>query len=177
VGGPSKATSHWRQQTITLTQRASPERGTIRSEWRFNLSSRGVGMLDSPGPLLLYVEDEPLIMELGVTAFEDAGFDVIALASGEKAIAALDERGAEFTALVTDIDLSTGTNGWEVARHARELFPALPVIYVSGGSSGDWPSMGVPGSTMLNKPYAAAQLVVAVSSATLGAGGPQSDSM
>lgn len=124
---------------------------------------------------MLYVEDEPLVMELGVIAFEEAGFGVFALDSGVTAIAALDERGAEFTALVTDIDLAAGTNGWEVARHARELFPAIPVIYVSGGSARDWPSLGVPGSTMLNKPYAAAQLVVAVSNATLAAGGPHSE--
>ena len=132
-------------------------------------------MSESSGPLLLYVEDEPLISELGVTILEDAGFAVLPLGSGAAAIEALDERGADFKALVTDIDLLRGPDGWTVARHARERLPDLPVIYVSGGSSGDWPSMGVPGSKMLVKPYAAAQLVVAVSSATLGDPNPASD--
>jgi hypothetical protein len=47
----------------------------------------------------------------------------------------------------------------------------MPIIYVSGGSSNDWSSMGVPGSMILATPYAAAQLVVAVSTAMLPADG------
>lgn len=122
------------------------------------------------GPLLLYVEDEPLILDLGVTSLEDAGFAVTAIPSGESAIAALDA-GGEIKALITDIDLGGAVSGWDVAKHARELFPEMPVIYVSGGSSNEWASMGVPGSVMLVKPYASAQLVVAVSSAMLGPDG------
>jgi CheY-like chemotaxis protein len=129
-------------------------------------------MTDSTGPLLLYVEDEPLILDLGVSAFEEAGFGVAAVPSGTEAIVALDARGAEFKALITDIDLGGGPSGWEVAKHARELFPDMPIIYVSGGSSNDWSSMGVPGSIMVVKPYASAQLVVAVSSAMLGSDNP-----
>lgn len=127
-------------------------------------------MSDVAGPLLLYVEDEPLILDLGVTNLEEAGFAVTAFPSGGKAIAALDA-GGEFKALITDIDLGDDVSGWDVAKHARELFPEMPVIYVSGGSSNEWASMGVPGSVMLVKPYASAQLIVAVSSAMLGPDG------
>jgi len=128
-------------------------------------------MEDDIGPRILYVEDEPLILELGVTAFEEAGFAVTALGSGAEAIAAIDDRGVQFKALVTDIDLGGKISGWQVAKHARELVPDLPIIYVSGGSSNEWASMGVPASIMLVKPYAAAQLVVAVSTAMLGSAG------
>jgi DNA-binding NtrC family response regulator len=128
-------------------------------------------MPDATGPLLLYVEDQALILDLGVANLEEAGFAVTAFASGEKAMAALDA-GGDFKALITDIDLGGGVSGWEVAKHARELFPEMPVIYVSGGSSNDWASMGVPGSVMLVKPYASAQLIVAVSSVMLGPEAP-----
>jgi DNA-binding response OmpR family regulator len=127
----------------------------------------GGRMSETLGPLLLYVEDEPLILELGVAAMEEAGFRVEALPTASAAFAALDARGAEFKALITDIDLGTASTGWDVARQARGQFPEMPVIYVSGGSSNDWPSLGVPGSIMLVKPYAAAQLVVAISNAML----------
>ena len=123
-------------------------------------------------PSLLYVEDEPLILELGVTALEEAGFEVTALPKGSDAMVLLTERGRDFKALITDIDLGGQPNGWDVAKHARELFADIPIIYVSGASSHDWPSLGVPGSVMLVKPYAAAQLVVAVSSAIQGIGSP-----
>jgi CheY-like chemotaxis protein len=124
------------------------------------------------GPLVLYVEDEALIQELGILALSDAGFTVSAYLSGVEAMTALNGQGPTIKALVTDIDLGRAPNGWEVARHARELCPGLPIVYVSGGSSHEWTSMGVPGSVLVAKPYAAGQLVVAVSNVMLGPAQP-----
>jgi CheY-like chemotaxis protein len=128
-------------------------------------------VLSEAGPLILYVEDEPLIRDLGVVALEDGGFVVAASPSAPDAMTVLDEAGAKIKALITDIDLGGDLNGWDVARRAREILPDLPVIYVSGASSHDWASMGVPGSIMLPKPYAATQLLVALSTAMLGPSG------
>ncbi|MDA9522084.1 hypothetical protein XI06_17760 [Bradyrhizobium sp. CCBAU 11434] len=50
-----------------------------------------------------------------------------------------------------------------IARHAREIDPAFPVVYMSGDNVEDWPSKGVPNSIMLSKPFAPAQLVTAIS--------------
>ena len=85
-------------------------------------------MSEIQGPRLLYVEDEPLILELGVTALEESGFSLDTVSSGRAAIAAIDERGTDFKALITDIDLGAGPSGWDVAKHARERFPDMPII-------------------------------------------------
>ena len=53
--------------------------------------------------------------------------------------------------------------GWEVAQAAREIDPVFPMIYMTGAAAGDWPSRGVPNSILLEKPFAPAQLVTAVS--------------
>ncbi len=53
-------------------------------------------------------------------------------------------------------------NGWEVARHAREINPNFPVVYMTGASADEWPSRGVPNSVLLTKPFAPAQLVTAL---------------
>lgn len=124
-------------------------------------------MTETAGPTILYVEDETLIQELAITALEEAGFVIEAVGAGQAAMAAIDARGADFRALLTDIDLGSGPSGWDVAKHARETFPDMPIVYVSGGSSNDWASLGVPGSVMLVKPYASAQLVVALSTAMM----------
>lgn len=124
-------------------------------------------MSDPNAPLVLYVEDDAAVLDLGVTALEDGGFRVEAVQSAADAIAELEKPDAAIRALVTDIDLPGGADGWDVARRARELHPELAVIYVSGGSSHEWVSRGVPGSVMLAKPFALAQLVVAVSNASL----------
>jgi DNA-binding response OmpR family regulator len=65
--------------------------------------------------------------------------------------------------LITDINLGKGPDGWDVARHARELIPALPVVYMSGASAHEWTSHGVPHSVFIAKPFAPAQVVTAIS--------------
>jgi len=54
-------------------------------------------------------------------------------------------------------------DGWEIARHAREIDPEFRVVYMSGDSAEEWASKGVPNSIMLSKPFAPAQLSTAVS--------------
>jgi CheY-like chemotaxis protein len=72
---------------------------------------------------------------------------------------------------VTDINLRGRLDGWEVARVARGIDPAFPLVYMTGGAADDWASKGVPNSILLNKPFAPAQLVTAVSQ-LLDAGTP-----
>ena|SRR5450631_3325695 len=94
----------------------------------------------------------------------EAGFEIVIASSGEQAMELLDSSEGKFRALVTDINLGRDKlSGWEVARHAREIDPAFPVVYTSGDSAEDWASKGVPHSIMLAKPFAPAQLVTAVS--------------
>ena len=70
---------------------------------------------------------------------------------------------ANYRALVTDINRKGMMNGWEAAKAAREIDPAFPIVYMTGAAVGDWPSHGVSNSILLEKPFAPAQLVTAVS--------------
>jgi two-component system, cell cycle response regulator CpdR len=54
-------------------------------------------------------------------------------------------------------------DGWEVARAAREGYPAMPIIYMTGTHGEEWASKGVPNSILLAKPFAPAQIVTAIS--------------
>lgn len=112
-------------------------------------------------PRILLVEDEHLIALGAQASLEDAGYEVSVVATGSNAVAQLE--AGPFAAVVTDIRLGPGIDGWEVARQARHIAPTLPIVYVSGDSAADWPSDGVPNSIMLSKPYAEAQLIQAVS--------------
>jgi DNA-binding response OmpR family regulator len=114
-------------------------------------------------PIILVVEDEPLIQGLIEEALSDGGFDMAMVASGEEALTLLNGNKDKYRALVTDISLDGKIEGWEVARHAGEIDPEYPVIYTSGASAEDWASKGVPNSVMLAKPFAPAQLVTAIS--------------
>lgn len=113
--------------------------------------------------ILLYVEDEVFIQESLVVALTDAGYEVLAAASGAAGIDILQSRSEELRGLITDVNLGAGPDGWEVARRARELVSGFPVVYVSAASPHDWTSKGVPESVIISKPFAPAQVVVAIS--------------
>lgn len=121
-------------------------------------------MFDPAAPLLLYVEDELLIQGVMIASLEDAGFKLAVADSGAQALQLLAEHGAKLRGLITDVNLGPGPDGWDVARAARESIGGLPVVYVSAASQHEWVSQGVPVSMMIAKPFAAAQLVIAISS-------------
>ena len=115
-------------------------------------------------PLLLYVEDEILIQIAVIEGLEEAGYGVAIAKSGSEALSLLAEHNVKLRGVVTDINLGNGIDGWEVARIAREAIGGIPVVYVSAASQQEWTSRGVPGSVMIAKPFATAQVVVAISS-------------
>lgn len=115
---------------------------------------------------ILLVEDEPLIALLLEDVLVESGFDVMAASCGSEAIEALEKNAPQLTAVVTDIKLGSGPNGWHIGHRARELEPALPVLYMSGDSAQDWPHLAVPNSEMLTKPFALEHLVAVVSKLT-----------
>ena len=114
-------------------------------------------------PVILVIEDDDAIQTVVEAALSDAGFEPAIAPSGEEAVTLLKGRKTKYRALVTDIHLRGKMDGWDVARQAREIDPEFPVVYLSGKSAADWPSKGVPNSIMLEKPFAPAQLVTAVS--------------
>jgi CheY-like chemotaxis protein len=114
-------------------------------------------------PNILVAEDDQLIQSLVEETLRDGGFDTAIATSGEEALTLLQGHTGKYRALVTDINLQGKMDGWEVAKHAREIEPDFPVVYMSGNAAADWTSKGVPNSIMLAKPFAPAELVTAVS--------------
>jgi DNA-binding response OmpR family regulator len=114
--------------------------------------------------LLLLVEDDPATGADMKRALEEAGFRVLLLPTGEKATTAFDENAGEIGGLIADVKLGGNLSGWDVARHAREVNPELPIVYMTGFYVEDWPSQGVPKSVLVQKPFAPAQIITAISS-------------
>jgi CheY-like chemotaxis protein len=116
-----------------------------------------------PEPVVLLVEDEPLVLLVAQDALEAGGYTVLPVQLSSEALKVLDSRIAELSGLVTDIRLPDGPDGWEIARRARELRSDLPIVYTTSDSAADWPAKGVPNSVVVQKPYAGAQLLTALS--------------
>jgi DNA-binding response OmpR family regulator len=113
--------------------------------------------------VVLVIEDDQPIQSLVEDALTEAGFDPAIAPSGEEAVTLLKGNKGKYRVLVTDINLRGRIDGWAVAKQAREIDPAFPVIYMTGASAGEYASRGVPNSILLTKPFAPAQLVTAVS--------------
>ena len=113
--------------------------------------------------VILVIEDDQSIQGIIEEALTDGGFEPAIAASGEEAVTLLKGGQTDYRALVTHINLRGRIDGWEVAKHAREIDPAFPIIYMTGAAADQWASHGVPNSILLTKPFAAAQLVTAVS--------------
>jgi len=127
----------------------------------------GVGSRGSFGveelPVVLVVEDDQSLQSIVEESLTDGGFEPAIAPSGEEAVTLLKSGLTKYRALVTDINLRGRMDGWEVAKRAREIDPEFPVVYITGTSADDYGSQGVPNSILLNKPFAPAQLITAVS--------------
>jgi DNA-binding response OmpR family regulator len=113
--------------------------------------------------LLLLVEDEVLILDTLEVALTDGGYEVVKSHDGTTALKEIEADAARFRAIVTDVNLGNGPDGWMIGQRAREIAPAMPIVYMTGDSAHEWASKGVPGSVILAKPFAPAQLITAVS--------------
>ena len=114
-------------------------------------------------PVVLVVEDDQGIQSIVEDALVEGGFEPAIAPSGAEAVTLLRGNRNGYRALVADVKLRGRMDGWEVARHAREIDPEFPIVYMTGASADQWPSHGVPNSILLQKPFAPAQIVTAVS--------------
>lgn len=112
---------------------------------------------------VLVVEDEALICGLIEDALLEGGFEACSASSGEAALSIFWDGRERCLALLTDVNLGAGINGWELARQIREITPDFPVVYMTSASAPDWKSQGVDGSVLIEKPFAPAQLRTVVS--------------
>ena len=114
-------------------------------------------------PAVLIVEDDVLIQGIVEDALKEGVFETAIAPSAEEAETLLRGKVTNYRALITDINLKGRMNGWEVAKQAREIDHSFPIVYMTGAAANAWASHGVPNSILLEKPFAPAQLLTAVS--------------
>lgn len=119
--------------------------------------------LSSPvKPVVLVVEDEPILRLHAVDIVEDAGFEVLEASNADEAIEILNARG-DIRVVFTDIDMPGSMDGIRLAAAIRDRWPPIELILTSGhvklGDS-DIPERGL----FFSKPYRTADIQHAISS-------------
>nr|WP_293898950.1 response regulator [Phenylobacterium sp.] len=105
--------------------------------------------------------DDDYLSNLALHEYLEAeGFPVESVYCGPTALAALRDHPPQ--ALVTDVDLGPGPDGFDVARAARAACPQLTVVYISAHNGNRHPAEGVPGSEFVAKPFQGKDIVAAL---------------
>lgn len=108
-------------------------------------------------PLIALVEDDPLVRVPIAYGLQDAGFEVVAAASGPEALTVLEDR--RIAVAVVDVRLEGRMNGLDAVREARRYNPNLKAILVSGADPGQDVSDVGP---FLRKPVRISDLIAAI---------------
>ena len=116
--------------------------------------------LSPSNPVVLVVEDEPLILSDAAAMIQDAGFDVIEARSADEAIEILTAR-SDIRVVFTDIEMPGSMDGLRLARVVRDKWPPVELIVTSGRhklSEGDLPERG----RYIGKPYTPREVTEAI---------------
>ncbi len=110
---------------------------------------------------LLVIDDDPDVRSVIAELLRSMHYDVAEAHDGETGLRKL----AEIQPALAIIDyLMPGMNGGEVARKARQQFPALPILFISGYADSA-AIAAIPRAQLLRKPILPKELEQAVSAA------------
>jgi len=115
--------------------------------------------------LILVVDDDPGVVVSVCAILHSRGHETVAVSDGEQALAALG--AGNFDLVVTDVWMP-GLDGVEILKKLRRSHPGLPVIVLTGGSTGAPLAYGASlaaafGATaILYKPFEKEDLIAAM---------------
>lgn len=107
-------------------------------------------------PVILVVEDDPLILIHSHLALEDAGFTALPVRDATEALDTLSTR-RDIRALFTDVRLPGSLDGLALAKRVHAERPEVEIVVTSGSTKVD--ESALPrGARFLPKPYTAFQV-------------------
>ncbi|MBN2123856.1 MAG: PAS domain S-box protein [Deltaproteobacteria bacterium] len=127
------------------------------------------GIIPTGHGKILFVDDEPFLVEVGTRILESLGYEVIARTSAIEAIELCRKRIADFDLVITDQTMPHVT-GFDLAQEIKRLRPAVPIVLCTGFSElisvENARAIGI--HTVLKKPISKDQLAKAVRKALDG---------
>ena len=107
------------------------------------------------GATVLLVEDEAGVRDPAAEHLRELGYHVIEATDGPAALRVLHGgHGNRVDLLVTDVGLTGGLNGRQIADAALERLPGLPVLFITGYAGGALEEHLAPSMAIIVKPFA-----------------------
>jgi len=115
------------------------------------------------GEMILIVEDEVAILELGRTLLERLGYTVLTASTPGEALLLAKEHANEIHLLITDIVMPE-MNGRQLADHLHTLYPNIKPLFMSGYTANVIAHRGIldEGVNFMHKPFSAKDLATKV---------------
>ena len=108
---------------------------------------------------ILVVEDDPKVRRLTVTRLEELRYKVVAASDGPQAMKILKQR-KDIDLVLSDVVMPGGMTGFDVAKQALVLRPAVKILLATGYAKGVEPNGGNSEADYptLRKPYGLQEL-------------------
>jgi DNA-binding response OmpR family regulator len=125
---------------------------------------------------LLVIDDDNLVRAALIDMLQTAGFEVVAASNGRLGLELLETTPVD--AVITDI-LMPEQEGLETIREARQRFPDIRILAISGGGAGGGETQllrfaeSFGADQTLSKPFTGSQLVAAVRTLLANRGGKE----
>jgi two-component system, response regulator PdtaR len=118
--------------------------------------------MERNNPVVLIVEDEPIVRFYECEVAEAAGFQTILVASADEALREL-EGPVPVRILLTDVSMPGSMDGIELANMVRVRWPEIRIVIVSSHVD-SMEGEGQADIVYVHKPFTSAQLVAALQS-------------
>lgn len=118
---------------------------------------------DVRGETILLVEDEAAVRQVTRRILASEGYNVLTAGDAVAARAMFEQHGSDISLMISDV-MMPGETGPHLAAHARDRWPGLAVIFISGYSDSELPDDGGVQATddFVQKPFTGAQLLARV---------------
>lgn len=113
---------------------------------------------------ILLIEDDAEIRSLVAEALADEGYEIDGVEFAEDALVLLGS-GERVDVLVTDINLGGGLSGIDLAAIARNRYPEVELVFISGSTTDRTGRTLQPHEHLLLKPFKPSELIRTIQAA------------
>ena len=130
---------------------------------RFKLEESAERPIPTGVERILFIDDEPVIMEMGKQILESLGYDVVARNSSIEALELFKEKKDNFDLVITDMTMPHIT-GEKLAEKLMQIRPDIPVILCTGFSSmiDERKALGIGIRAFITKPVLKREIAEAI---------------
>jgi DNA-binding NtrC family response regulator len=114
--------------------------------------------------MVLIVEDDPLIRDLLCEILESEGFVTQGMANADRALEFLIDQSSRVCLLLTDINMHGTINGAELAKTSILLWPAIPIVVMSGVETPETVGLG-QNLAFIRKPFTVEKILKVIQKA------------